>query len=153
MAADAAALAVYGDAGEVAHVLVGTGQLVEERRLAAVLVARQGEGEHLGVGQGVFVLLVVVGCSLAQSGVGHYGGLCRGRGALGLRRYLDADACCVSLSQGQFVGVYLQLYGVAHGGVFAHAYDGSGDETHVEEVLAERSLAAHAGDACRLVYV
>ena len=38
-------LALHGDAGPVAHVLVGAGEGVEQRGLAAVGVARQGDGD------------------------------------------------------------------------------------------------------------
>ena len=40
---DLTGLLVHGDAGEVAHVLVGAGELVKEGGLAAVLVAGQCE--------------------------------------------------------------------------------------------------------------
>ena len=42
---------VDGDPGEVTHMLVGAGKLVEERSLAAVLVAHQGKGYKGAVGQ------------------------------------------------------------------------------------------------------
>ena len=38
-------LALHGDAGPVAHILVGAGEGVEQRGLAAVGVARQGDGD------------------------------------------------------------------------------------------------------------
>ena len=50
--ADLAVLAVHGDAGEVAHVLVGARELVEERGLSAVLVAGEGKGQGPPLGHG-----------------------------------------------------------------------------------------------------
>ena len=50
MAAHLAVLAVNGNAGEVAHVLVGARELVKERGLAAVLVAGQRKREGLACG-------------------------------------------------------------------------------------------------------
>ena len=40
-AADFALLAFNGDAGEIADVLIGTGQLVEQRGFATVLISRK----------------------------------------------------------------------------------------------------------------
>ena len=40
---DLAGLLVHSDAGEVAHVLVGAGEGVEQRGFAAILIADQGE--------------------------------------------------------------------------------------------------------------
>ena len=46
VAANGAAFAVHGYAGKVAHMLLGTGQLVKQGGLAAVLVAHQCIGQH-----------------------------------------------------------------------------------------------------------
>ena len=43
MTPDSAGLLVHGDAGEVAHVLVGAGELVEQGGFSAVLVSGKGE--------------------------------------------------------------------------------------------------------------
>ena len=50
--------AVHRHTREIADVLVGAGELVEEGRLAAVLVARQRKGKGRAVGQRVLALLV-----------------------------------------------------------------------------------------------
>ena len=69
IAADDAVLAVHRDAGEVAHVLVGARELVEEGRLAAVLVADQGVGQRSIVGQGLAGSLAVELALLAVLGM------------------------------------------------------------------------------------
>ena len=72
MVADGSVFAVDRDAGEVAHVLVGTGELVEEGGLSAVLVANEGKRElrvlGAGVALGVFAFLRGAGL-LAKTGV------------------------------------------------------------------------------------
>ena len=40
------AFAIHGYAGKVAHMLLGTGQLVKQGGLAAVLIAHQCLGQH-----------------------------------------------------------------------------------------------------------
>ena len=45
MFADVAVLPVHGDAGEVPHMLIGAGQLIEEGGFSAILVSRQPEGQ------------------------------------------------------------------------------------------------------------
>ena len=79
VAPDDAVLAVDGHAGEVAHMLAGAGELVEERGLAAVLVAGEREGEHRAGGKRMLIRLDVVLAALAQTGVRGAAARPRGR--------------------------------------------------------------------------
>ena len=80
MVADHAVLAVHRNAGKVAHMLVGAGQLVEQRGFAAVLIAGQGKGQRCTGGNG--------GAGFALVVAGHFnGGPHGGRFA---QRYLGA---------------------------------------------------------------
>ena len=65
MTANRAVLPVHGHAGEIADVLIGAGELVEEGRLAAVLIAGKGKGERRSFGQGMFACFDVVASALA----------------------------------------------------------------------------------------
>ena len=67
---DDAVLAVDGDAREIAHMLVGPRQLVEKRRLAAVLLSGEGKSQLGAFGQWGLMGLVVVDAFLAQARVG-----------------------------------------------------------------------------------
>ena len=69
---DGTALPVHRDAGEVAHMLVGAGELVEQGRLAAVLVARQRKGQGLALRQGMLALFGVVASAFAQARMLHH---------------------------------------------------------------------------------
>ena len=59
MAADRAVLAVYRDTGKVADMLVGTGQLIEQRRFAAVLIAGKRKCQFFIGSRGFGVLINV----------------------------------------------------------------------------------------------
>ena len=67
---DGAVFAVDGDTREVAHMLVGACQLVEECGLATVLLSGKGEGELGAFGQRRLMGLVVVDAFLSQAWVG-----------------------------------------------------------------------------------
>ena len=69
IAADRAVLPVHGDAWEVADVLVCSGELVEQRGLAAVLVADQGEGQLRALRKGVAAAPGMELALLAEAGV------------------------------------------------------------------------------------
>ena len=69
VAADDSVLAVHGHAREIAYVLVGSGQDVEERGLAAVLLAGKRKRELGALGQRVLVVLGVVFAAFTQAGV------------------------------------------------------------------------------------
>ena len=152
MVAYLAVLAVHGDAGEVAHVLVGACQLVEQRRLAAVLVAHQGKSQDapmpavalgsqrlvcLGVGMAVarVTLLAVAWMGYLLPGQNHGGVIHRAR--------FHLDACRLGLTQRQAVAIEVQFHGVAHGGVLHYGDLGSGDEAHVQQVLSQGSFSLH----------
>ena len=147
MAADGAAFAVDGDAGEIAHMLIGAGQLVEKGGLAAVLVAGQGKGEGRAVGQRILVGLDVVFAVFTQTGMGAVaaqGVACGGR-RMGLDGP-DADLGGVGQAQGQLVAVDAQFHGIAHGRVFDQRDLGAGDDPHVKKMLAQGAGAADCGD-------
>ena len=149
VAPDAPALLVYGDAGEVAHMLVGPGELVEQGGFAAVLVAGQGEGQLSAGGQGRFVGFDVKLAPLAQAGVGQ-GVRREGRRfllpqvVLGVGGHRDLFPVCQT--EGEFIAVDAKLHGVPHGGEFDQGDLGPGDDAHIQEMLPQGAVAAHGGD-------
>ena len=144
--ADDAVLAVHRHAGKVADVLVGAGQLVEQRRLAAVLVARQGKFQRLPLGDDRAVFAVVVAGRLAQfahAGVGDRGvaALIAG-GAVGFVNVVYLDFGGIRQAQRQLVSAQLQLNGVTHGGNLAQGHLGTRRKPHIQQVMAQLALAA-----------
>ena len=145
---DGAALAVHRHAGEVAHMLVGAGQLIEQRGLSAVLVARQGEGQRGLLRQGVFPRFDVEPSPLAQAGMLTVRADLRrrsGRLSDGPDRR-DVDLCGVRQPQRQLIAVDPQLHGVAHGREFHQCHLCAGDQAHVQKMLAQGALSAHHRD-------
>ena len=142
MAADDAVLAVHRHTGEVAHVLVGTGQLVEQGGLAAVLVAYQGKGQRRAVRQGIAAALGMETAFLTQSGVFlgpgqrlfSFGGfrICRG----------DPDLFRFCQAESQFISVDPQLHGIAHGRQLDHGHFRAGDHAHIQEMLPQGAFSA-----------
>ena len=127
--------------------LPGTGELVEQRGLAAVLVAHKGIGEGHVVGQGVLLRLVVGPAVLAQAGVGPVRGTVRPLVAAGA--VLDGiygDLLRLGQAEGQLIAVDLQLHGVAHGGQLDHRHLRPGHHAHVQKVLAQGAVAPHLSD-------
>ena len=64
-----AVLAVHSDTREVADVLVGAGELIKERGLAAVLLSCKGKGERGALGKRTLGIVVVVFARLTQARV------------------------------------------------------------------------------------
>ena len=146
MAADRAVLAVYRDTGKVAHMLVGAGQLIEQRRFAAVLVAGQGKTQRLSFGDLTARLAVVVAGGLTQfahAGVGHRRVPCLAAGSA--VRFVDIvhfDLGGISQPQGQLVAAQLYFDGVTHGGNLAQGHLGARGQAHIQQVVAQLALAA-----------
>ena len=65
MPADRAALPVDRDAREISDVLIGAGQLVEQCRLAAVLIACQRKCKNRSLRQRVLARLHMIAAALA----------------------------------------------------------------------------------------
>ena len=150
MASDDAVLAVHRHAGEIAHMLVGAGQLVEQGGLAAVLVAGQRKVQRLALGDGRAGLAVVVAGGLAQfahAGMGYHpmAALLTG-GPVGGMYIANFNFERVIQTQRQLISPQLQLDGVAHGGYLAQCHLGAGGQAHVQQMLAQRPLSAHGLD-------
>ena len=137
MALDDAVFAVNRDAWEVAHMLVGPGQLVEKRGLAAVLVADKRKGEGRIVGQGVAGALGVELALLAEAWVS--GPLlrcqCGCRWCLFNAR-LDGNLGRVVQTKRERVPVDEKLHRVTHGSVLHEGNAGARDDAHIKKVLA-----------------
>ena len=144
---DRTALAVHRHAREIADVLVGAGELVEEGRLAAVLVARQCKGKGRAVGQRVLALFGVVASAFAEARVLHR--LFTFCLRLFCRRGFgqsDPDAGGIVQPEGQLVAVDAQLHRVAHGGKFDQRDLLTGDQPHIQKMLPQSAFAAHGPD-------
>jgi len=160
MASHLAILAVDRDAGEVAHVLVGPGQLVEERGLSAVLVACQCKGERcalrrdhtLGVPvMGLFGRLA--GCAaLTERRVRGISEMWVAAGyVVRLVHIGKLDAGGVILAQGELVAAQPNLERIAHGGSLDHGDLGTRRKPHVKDVLAQGFLVAANGQDVRIL--
>ena len=150
MAADHAVLAVHRHAGEVADVLVGAGQLIEKRRLTAVLVADEGKAQHRSVRQRIAAALRMELSFLAETGVSRFSAF---RPFFLFRRpldFADLDLLRVCQTQRQLVAVDAQLHRVAHRRELDQRDLGARDHAHIEEVLPQRALSPDALDAGRL---
>ena len=147
VAADGAVLPVYGDTGEIAHVLIGAGELVKEGGFAAVLVAGQGKGQRaLLQGQ------VMAASVFAHAGVGDG----RNPGLLSVNR----KGVCVYVfnfnppglfqPQGQFIAPQRDLHRVSHGGNLLEHDLRLGGQPHVQQMVPQGAVAAHRPDECGL---
>ena len=147
MALDDPVLSIHGDAGEIAHVLVGAGELVEEGGLPRVLVAHQGKGQGGPRRQRIPVALCMVFAALAQARVLAL--LDAGDARVGVGPALDGldlDLAGVGHADGQLVAVDLQLHGVPHGSQLHHRDLRPGDHAHVQKMLPQGPFPAHAAD-------
>ena len=146
---DAPVLAVDRDPGEVPDVLIGSRQTIEERRLPAVLIARQNEREFRPFGEGIFMRLDVILPAFAEARVKDVGAVRRGVRGEGRRVVANVDHFDfrgLGRAQREFVGFDAHFDGIAHRGALHHRDRGVGDESHVEKVLAQSALTAHRAD-------
>ena len=148
MSADGTALAVYRYARKVADVLIGAGQLVEQRGFAAVLVSGKRKGQRRSLGNRMFIGFYVIFAAFTETrmrggirdGLGRSGFLCR------LSRHrLNFNFFGICQTQGQLVAVDAKLHRVAHRCKFYQGDLCAGNDTHVQEVLTQ---GAFATDGC-----
>ena len=143
VALDGTALAVHRHTGEVAHMLVGAGKLVEQGGLAAVLIAGQRKRQGRAVRQGMLALFDVVLAALTQARVVHHLIIHQSGGRRDLFGGDDADLCGVIQAQGQLIAVDAQLHGVAHGGQLDQGDLRPRNKAHIQKMLPQGPGAAH----------
>ena len=154
-----ALLLLHSDPRPVAHILVGTGQGVEESGFAAVGVAGQGDTHGAAVvGGGIVcraVYLQLVGVVLHLP-PGHFrvrdmpGHGVAGGGGLALGLPHD-DLGGVCLSQGQLVSSEADLQRVAQRRDFGDGDLGAGGKAHVDQAaLHGPGLVAHGQNGAAL---
>ena len=163
MVADGAIFAVDRDAGEIAHMLVGTGELVEEGRLAAVLVTYEGKRElrilRAGVALGMLALLrgarllaktgMAGACAIIlarRAGTGR-----RGAGQLLVGKHgTRLDLGRLARTQGELVAAQAHLKRVAHGRHFLQSDHNAWYQAHVEQVATQFALPRNRRHTCAL---
>ena len=144
---DGAALPVHRHAGEIAHMLIGAGELVEQGGLAAVLVARQCKGQGRALRHRVFPFLGVVAPALAETRMLHHFAFPPGMsGGRGTRRRGDCDPGRIVQTQRQLVPMDLQFHRVAHGRKFHQRDPLAGDQPHIQKMLPQGTLPANSID-------
>ena len=148
LTADGAVLAIDGHAREIAHMLVGAGQLVEQCRLAAVLVAHEGEGQQSSVRQRLARALGMELPFLAQARVGRglAGGTRRGAGGA-LFAFCDVDLFGVGKAQRQLIAVDAQLHRVAHRRKLDKGHLCAGNDPHIQKMLPQGAFASYGLNA------
>ena len=123
--------------------LVGTGKLVEQGGLAAVLIAGQRKRQGRAVRQGMLALFDVVLAALTQTRVVHHLIIHQSGGRRDLFGGDDADLCGVIQAQGQLIAVDAQLHGVAHGGQLDQGDLCPRNKAHIQKMLPQGPGAAH----------
>ena len=150
---DGSRLTVDGHSREVAHVLVGTRQLVEKRCFTTVLIADESERNLL-----VDNPLVLMGAeferrSLAVARVFVAFMVVSIMFIVGMRllsllllAWSDLNFLSISFAECQFVVLNKQFHWVTHWCVFHQFHFLSGNNAHVEEVLPQGTLASNGED-------
>ncbi|MEI3143854.1 MAG: hypothetical protein V8S69_00885 [Dakarella massiliensis] len=145
---DRAALPVDRHTREVPHVLVRPRQLVEQRRLAAVLVSRQRESQFSLDWTEVRLRVIDQAFFLTEARVRELK-----LPLLLIKRFhmlwlplaadvADTDLPCILESQREFIAMQPHFDGVSHRRVFHERHPDTRNEPHIEKVLPQLPLPA-----------
>ena len=152
MTFDNAAFPVHRDAREIAHVLVGTGELVEKGRLPAVLVTRQGKGQFP-----FDRLYVVVGRKFMKFPrfpktrmVHRYDQRSFLPFLLPFSHIGDFDFLRVLHPKCQFIALDHELHRISQGRKLNKCHFRPGNKAHIQEMLAKFPFPTYDGQRCRL---
>ena len=148
MPLDRPILSVHCDARKIPDVLICAGQLIEQCRLAAVLIAHKCEGENRSLRQRLSISLVMVETAvLAESRMVRRLNLLHPDMLVGsLRDPSHPDLSGVVQPQRQLIAVNLQLHRISHRRKFHDCRLRSRNHTHVQKMLTERPLASDLRD-------
>ena len=130
-------LPVDCDSGEIAHMLVRAGQLVEECGLSAVLVSDQGKGQHVAVRQRLCLPFYMVYSGLAQSRMFSFTALGSGfRDSLTFFDLCNADLFGISESQSKLIAPDPKFHRITHRRELDQFKLCSGDDPHIQKMLS-----------------
>ena len=127
--------------------LVGTGQLVEQGGLAAVLISCQSEGNGLSCRKGIFARLHMVDAAFSQARVVGFLGasgmfLCC-LFSMYVFDFFDLDLFGIGKPQRQLIAVDSELHGISHG-CQLHQFDFcAGNHAHIQKMLPQASFPAY----------
>ena len=141
--------------------LVGTGELIEQCRLAAVLVSRQSKGQGFPFRQRVCRFRVMVSAALTQAGMLDLVVSAIGEFIFQYRNFrifmsyipcigIHEDLFRIRQAQSQFISMDVQLHGISQRCKLFQRDDGTGDQPHIQKMLTERSLSSDLREYRRL---
>ena len=149
---DRAIFPVNRHPGEIAHMLIGTGQLVEQRRFSAVLISHQCKCQQRPLRQRIPASLRMKLPLLAESRMIHpFSVLLFHAGIVRLRlqlRYLNLVR--IIQSKRQLIAMQPDLHRVTHRCKFCHRDRDTGNDSHVKEMLTQLSVPANFVHTCPL---
>ena len=123
--------------------LIGTGQLVEQGGLSAVLIACQREGQNFPLRKRMLRLLKMVFSALAETRVRAQLTLYPGLLFFRVTDIFNLDFLCVRQTQGQLIAVNPKLHGISHGRQLHHGHLALGNQPHIQKMLPQLSLSAY----------
>ena len=139
---------IYGHTREIAHMLVGSRQLVKQGRLSTVLVSRQGKGQNLSFRKWMFSLLHMIPSALSKSRMVHDLLVRRPHFRHGVLHLSNLDFLRIRQTQGQFITMYPHLHWISHGGIFHHSHLRRRNDTHIQKMLPQSALSAYRQHRC-----
>ena len=147
MSTDGAVLPVHRDTGEIAHMLVGTGQLIKKGGLSAVLIAHQSKCQSCTLGQRIPTASGMELSFLAEARMSTLPVTCR-LSILPDRfpERLHFNLFRVCQSQCQLIPVNPQFHGISKRCKLHHRHIGSRKHTHIQKMLSEIPLAPDRRD-------
>ena len=123
--------------------LFRTRELIEQRRLPAVLIADQGKSQYGSLGKRIAAAFRMEPSAFPQTVMLvhdprivlplRHG--CRDRSHFDLARVVKPER--------QFITVEADLHRVSHRRILHDLYVGAGDDPHIEKMLTQRAAAAH----------
>ena len=155
MIAYSAVFSVHCNSGEIANVLICTCELVKQCRLSAVLISGKSKCNLLAFRQFFFVMMIaLVFLKFTLSGVGNIF-IVQTLTFLHLLFFvmnvLDFYFSCFIQTECQLITTQFNLDRVAHRSYLLERYLRAGCQSHIQQVISERTVAANGLDVCTLL--
>ncbi len=127
--------------------LIGSGQLIKECRLAAVLVACQRKGQHPVIRKRMLIRLHMILSAFSKSGMIRIMACVRLHFGTALPRFLRCPAphrcavnlnmLCVIQAKRQFIVMNSEFNRIPHRSILYQRYGSSGNDAHVQKMLTK----------------
>ena len=144
---DRSILTIHRNTRKITDMLVRAGELVKQCCLSTILISHQRIGKHRPLRQRILILFGMIPSLLTKPRMcDRLQTFFSGMTSCSLVNWRNLDLICLCQTKCQFIAVNLQFHRISHWRKLYHRHLCSGNHSHVQKVLSQRTLSSNCTD-------